>query len=167
MGMFDYLRCEYVLPNPEAQEFEFQTKDLECQMARYLITATGQLVEHATRTESVPEEERPYFGTDKWNDESEIYKLIGCVRSVPVGDIVIQHHGDIFFYETRGILEDDSIAPYLGGYDGNEEFGGWIVRNAAGERVKAKSVTTFEYQARFTNGRVEWIKRVEDDGNTT
>lgn len=29
MGMFDYIECNYPLPNSEAQNLEFQTKDNE------------------------------------------------------------------------------------------------------------------------------------------
>lgn len=125
MGMFDYLRCDYPLPEPEAQEFEFQTKDLDCWLEHFLITDQGQLI-----------------------------------RQIAYGDhaanAIIEHHGDIFFYETKAVLEDGSLA-YLGGHDGE-----WIARNQNGERVKAAGIRTYEYQARFTNGKVEWVKRVSD-----
>lgn len=41
--MFDYLKCNYPLPNPEAQDFEFQTKDLESTMSHYLITEEANI----------------------------------------------------------------------------------------------------------------------------
>lgn len=48
MGMFDVIHCEYELPgNPPAfaKNAEFQTKDLECLLCRYTITADGRLVQ--------------------------------------------------------------------------------------------------------------------------
>lgn len=45
MGMYDYVICEYPLPgNPPEWAKEFQTKDLDCQMDTYTITADGRLV---------------------------------------------------------------------------------------------------------------------------
>jgi hypothetical protein len=45
MGMFDYLRCEYPLPAPNAQALDYQTKDTGAQyMDTYVITAEGRLV---------------------------------------------------------------------------------------------------------------------------
>jgi len=46
MGMFDYIRCEYPLPgNPPAcfQGAAYQTKDLDCDLKTYVITAEGKL----------------------------------------------------------------------------------------------------------------------------
>ena len=48
MGLFDSVRCEYPLPGTPpacAAGAEFQTKDLNCYMLRYTITADGRLVE--------------------------------------------------------------------------------------------------------------------------
>ena len=43
MSLFDTLQCDYPLPDPEFQHEEFQTKDLECTLERYRITADGRL----------------------------------------------------------------------------------------------------------------------------
>lgn len=46
MGLFDDVLCEYPLPEwPDGEEPSFQTKDLECAMLRYRITADGRLLE--------------------------------------------------------------------------------------------------------------------------
>jgi hypothetical protein len=47
MGLFDTLECDFPLPDPEYQDLEFQTKDLECFMERYSITRDGRLLKHA------------------------------------------------------------------------------------------------------------------------
>lgn len=44
MGMFDEIICEYPLPtHPELQNAVFQTKDLDCTLARNTITKEGRL----------------------------------------------------------------------------------------------------------------------------
>ena len=45
MGMFDYIRCEYPMPEGYewAQKVEFQTKDLECQLDYYTIDKSGRI----------------------------------------------------------------------------------------------------------------------------
>ena len=50
MGLFDTIHCKYPLPDPRLQAEEFQTKDLECGMESYTITADGRLVRHARRS---------------------------------------------------------------------------------------------------------------------
>jgi len=44
MGMFDTLKCNFPLPNKEAQDKEFQTKELRCEMDQLEITSGGRLV---------------------------------------------------------------------------------------------------------------------------
>jgi len=92
--MFDNLRCEYPLPDPEVQDEIFQmahldnkTKDMDCFMDNYTITRDGYLILHQVRHEEVPEEERPYFGKPEWKDP--LHQLCGCIRSIPVGDVKI------------------------------------------------------------------------------
>jgi len=48
MGLFDTVKCKYPLPNPKHQDLEFQTKDLECLLGEYTITADGRLLRHAS-----------------------------------------------------------------------------------------------------------------------
>ena len=125
MGMFDYIRCEYPLPDTEVQEQVFQTKSLDSALERYTITRDGRLILHQVRYESVPEAERRYYGTPEWETDP-IVRSFGCTRSIQVGDVEVPHHGDIIFYTSIGTGQDHQ----------------W-----------------FEYRARFTKGRVQWIKR--------
>jgi hypothetical protein len=127
MGLFDEIRCEYPLPDKEVQEQVFQTKSLDNALDQYIITGDGRLILHQVRYESVPEEERPYYGTPEW-ESNPILQSCGCMSTVPVGDVEVPHHGDIIFYT--------SIGP-------NHQW--------------------FEYRARFTEGRVQWVKR-ESEG---
>jgi hypothetical protein len=129
MGMFDELTCEYPLPDGEVQEDLFQTKSLDCTLDHYTITKDGRLILHKVRYESVPEEERPYDGTSEWK-EPTASQLMGSLRSVPVGDVVIPYHGYIRFYT------------YVG-------------KHPAGE--------LFEYLAKFTDGRLVEMRRVQED----
>lgn len=43
MGLFDTLRCDYPVPDPEFQKAEFQTKDLGCALQHYCIDRKGRL----------------------------------------------------------------------------------------------------------------------------
>lgn len=45
MGMFDYVRCEASIPNPEVMDDDnrYQTKDTECLLDEYRIDRHGQL----------------------------------------------------------------------------------------------------------------------------
>lgn len=64
MGMFDHVVCQYPLPNlpKEGKEWMFQTKDMECNLWVYTITASGQLIHDITQVETVPEDERKARG---------------------------------------------------------------------------------------------------------
>ena len=45
MGMFDYLRCRYPLPNPDHQDLEFQTKSFPGPaLEQFEITPDGRLL---------------------------------------------------------------------------------------------------------------------------
>jgi hypothetical protein len=58
MGMFDHVRCRYPLPDPEAQELEYQSKSTPAQaLDNYVITPDGNLLheEYDTRMEESAE----------------------------------------------------------------------------------------------------------------
>ena len=104
MGMFDTLRCDYPLPDPEFQERTFHTNDLGCLLDHYRIDTDGRL-RQIRRKLHVPRDDR-------------------AVRQAPESEDT-HYHGDLRFYA-----------------------------NTAKEQV--------EYQARFTHGVVEWIRRQKD-----
>lgn len=99
MGMFDTIHCEYPLPEAKHQSLVFQTKNLECLLDTYTITADRRLVRHARRG---------------WRKETD-------------HDVEWPLHGDIRFYTSK-----------------DKE---WI-----------------EYVARFTHGRVEWVRPLAEAG---
>ena len=101
MSMFDNIQCEYPLPDtgyPVSPGHTFQTKSLGRALDEYTITADGRLILNKVRWESVPDEERPYYGTPEW--ENVWAKLAGSLRTVPVGDEEVLYHGDVYFYDV-------------------------------------------------------------------
>lgn len=127
MGMFDNVKCEYPLPDTpeEVQTGPFQTKSFGDgftggYMNNYTITEDGQLVLHEESWELLPEEERPYYGKPEW-DKDPLFQIMGCMKRVPIGDKIIEHHGVI------------SISGDYG---------------------------RFEYEIKFTDGKVAGIKRI-------
>jgi hypothetical protein len=92
--MYDEVAIEHPMPDGAVHDGKFQTKELDRLMENYTITSDGRLVLHSVRKEFIPEEERPYYGTEEW-DESPMAKLFGCVRSIPIGDVEIDFHGDL------------------------------------------------------------------------
>jgi len=44
MGLYDYIRVEYALPGRPEWAGDFQTKDLDCCMDRFTITADGRFL---------------------------------------------------------------------------------------------------------------------------
>jgi hypothetical protein len=53
MGLFDTVHCNLPLPDPNHQDLEYQTKDLERLLDIYTITAEGRMIRHArTRAKS-------------------------------------------------------------------------------------------------------------------
>jgi hypothetical protein len=130
--MFDYLLCEYPLPDTApkwiTEKTLWQTKDTDAQyMENYTITKEGRLIHHSVLYENVPENERPYWGKPEW-ETSKVLQLCGCIRSVPNGDIDTNHHGDL----------------HIGAMSGSQPY------------------VFYDLIVRFTNGRVEWIKEVKE-----
>lgn len=78
MGMFDHIKCEYQLPNPEVQSEIFQSKDFDCLMDMYTITRDGILVCRK-------------YNLDGFDDkDKEMFKE----------DILVPYHGYIRFYTS-------------------------------------------------------------------
>ena len=114
MGMFDYLKCEYQLPDEKAQNALFQTEDTNAQyMERYTLTREGRLIHHTVRYEQVPQEERPYPNAKP----DDMRYWIGSIRSVPTGDEDTEFHGSLCFYtdldgewfEYIALLKDGNV----------------------------------------------------------
>jgi hypothetical protein len=87
MGLYDYLRCEYPLPEGAPVD-GYQTKDTPAQfLERYTITADGRLMERRVELEWIDDPGRGLIG--------------GYFAAVPgTGEWVeIPLHGDLWFYD--------------------------------------------------------------------
>ena len=91
MGMYDNLSCAVPLPDGYTGG-GFQTKDLDCILARVEIRADGTLWIERFNQEVVPETERPY------PNETGILALVGMLRSVNVRWEQVRLHGILNFY---------------------------------------------------------------------
>lgn len=139
MGVFDTVECLYPLPEgyEHLQEDSFQTKSLYSTLDTYTINRKGRLIHHRPQYEEVPEEEREYYGTEKWNEKSAglgfIWRTFGAHRLVEMLYHDEEWHGDISIYTHRGTHEE-------------------------------KTFEWFEFTIRFTHGEVEWIRRSDVRG---
>jgi len=82
MSLFDTLQCDYPLPDLEFQHEHFQTKDLNCLLSRYLITADGRLWWLRQGVDPFSEDTPPSAPADKVEDRN--------------------YHGDFSFYTHAG-----------------------------------------------------------------
>ncbi len=132
MGMFDYLRCGYSLPDPDYQDALFQTKDFDCALETYTITKEGILLAHRITYKTATEEEllaaiEARADLNRMEKSLCLREMIGYGSVIPdkEWDELLSYHGDIYFYDF-----DKS----------------------------GKGLVTFK--ARFTEGRVMYIVKV-------
>jgi len=102
MGMFDNIKCEYPLPDKPIGARNWQTKSFGDGMVggfmdNYTITPEGKLILHKCTYETVPEEERPYYGTPDW-DKNLLMQICGSMKSTPLEDEDQEYHGVINIY---------------------------------------------------------------------
>jgi len=104
MGMYDNVKCEYPLPDTLAsvQTDVFQTKSFGDGftggfMDDYTITKDGELIFHKVAWELVEEKDRPYYGKPEW-DKNPLMQVAGSMKTIPLGDEIIEHHGVINIY---------------------------------------------------------------------
>lgn len=100
MGMYDAIRCDYPLPDPELQDAEFQTKDLGQTLSRYRITADGRLclsrevVDIFDEGHRAPHREEPRSMEDKrYHGDINFYTYVGEQR--------VEYHARF----THGVIE--------------------------------------------------------------
>jgi hypothetical protein len=100
MGMFDDVYCEADLPpgNPESER-SFQTKSLCNCLDRFTITKEGRLILHSVRYESTGERG---FG-------------MPLMKSIPVGDVDTEYHGDIQLLGRAGDCLVEYVARFTHG----------------------------------------------------
>lgn len=108
MGMFDYVQCDYPLPDGQIAEGPvFQTKDFNCFMDIVRITREGRVILQATHYEDVPKAERP----EPDAPDSSLMAMRGCIRRVVDSEYDAEFHGDMHFYD----LEREFIARFTEG----------------------------------------------------
>lgn len=152
MGMFDNLRVDSPLPDAEYQDRTFQTKSLECSLSDYTITHDGRLVLRQVEWEETPEQERPYYGTEEW-ERGGIVRFFGLLREKSAQNVILDDfHGDIIFYATVN-------APDHAVFAINFREGTTSVFEADGTTTPIEPVVVY-YKARFTDGRLQWIRRI-------
>jgi hypothetical protein len=95
MGMFDEIRVEHILPGEtEITDTWYQTKSLENVMARYVITAKGELYEDRWDYEWV--EDSNHFLKGYLNKIEDSYRR----------EYLTNFHGDIIFYTSKPMNEN-------------------------------------------------------------
>jgi hypothetical protein len=144
MGLFDTLTCHYPLPGlSDPTSIQFQTTDLECSLGDdYTITREGRLIKHHKEYEECPEKQRPYYGTPQWNNW--FGPLAGSLR-VTAGserDIDTNYHGWLHFY---------------GGHTGELRM---IDPHTGRDQLHPEACELFEYRAKFTDGKIVELVRV-------
>ena len=91
MGMFDYVTCQYPLPGlADSSAMEFQTKDFDCQMETYKISATGRLLKETYHIED---------RSDPNALAGSLKSILGCATRVKDGEVDLNFHGVLNFYD--------------------------------------------------------------------
>ncbi len=99
MGMFDYLKCKYPLPDASDNDLEYQTKDTPAQfLDNYEIRADGSLWHLDYDIDKVCVTERSFGITDwptlTWKSGSSITMLFSIVRGMTSGWIMRRRRWD-------------------------------------------------------------------------
>ncbi len=85
MGMFDYIQCNFPLPDGNKRD-DFQTKSLDCLMQNYVITENGQLQVEVIHWETTL-------------IEHKLKKMVDCVNYVNLTGIVNYYGG----HDSNGV----------------------------------------------------------------
>jgi hypothetical protein len=141
MGLFDYIECEHPLPGlPDPKSVQFQTKDTDEQhLCTYKITPEGRLLyRKVTRTEDRSPKDAP---------PGSLMSLCGCATPVEWEWVDTNYHGILNFYGNKntGEIRVISLQPETFGQDLNHP----------------EETEWFEYDAKFTDGQLVEVKRIE------
>ncbi len=123
MGVYDTIKSDYPLPDPEYQDVEFQTKDLNRTLDRYRITADGRLRRLLRRIDLFAKDTHSLDAAGKEED--------------------MNYHGELCFYTDtdKGWLEYRARFTH-----GNLE---WILRPGEAEPVSADSLERLARDTRY------------------
>lgn len=142
MGLYDNIQIEHEVELPDLDDPPrggWQTKSFDepC-MRTYKITNDGRLLKEQIETEIVPEEERPEYDESIEGFETDMDRWFGMLERETVGWDDTEFHGIMTFYRSLTV-------------EGNEPS----LFQSGQERE------WFEYQAKFTDGILESIKRLD------
>lgn len=115
MGMFDDIKCEYPLPDAEAQGETFQTKDLDCLLDTFTITKEGRLMYHAYDTLIVPEDERTLCKGIPPEKRTELQKTCGMFGRKNERLEDENYHGYLRFYTSINGVQYEYMAKFTDG----------------------------------------------------
>ncbi|MFB6296237.1 MAG: hypothetical protein ABEH66_05260 [Halobacteriales archaeon] len=127
MGLFDRIELPVDLSLPgldaDPSTVEWQTKTIDKPaLRRFRLTRDGRLLQEETHGETVPEEARPYYGTDKWDELA----FVGSIRTVHEGWTERRYHGIVEFHASL----DERFARYEARFTDGRLTG---VRDVSGE----------------------------------
>ena len=132
--MFDKIRCEQPLPDGWQPAEPMQTKDFDCELVEYVITADGRLLCDRGQPKELPTEYLEY-------------------------PAAFSH-----FNEIADSRSDREAKMMDTGFDGTVHFGGWEVIGYESSNIDARHTTlgprgkpiykTHDYRAKFVGGRL-------------
>lgn len=170
MSMFNTVVCEYKLPDPEVQNYLFQTKNLfENVLDEYTITSLGTIIWHKKEYEETPEKERPNWGKPEWDMPAG--KLMGCMRVKKQTNIEMDFTGMFNFYtyivdvETWKAIKEKVVMPDVEVADNPEDIFE-NVNDRVAEQVydlidDCDAFTWYEYEVEFVDGKLVRLDKVK------
>jgi hypothetical protein len=163
MGMFNTVVCKYELPDPDVQNYLFQTKNLfENVMDEYTITSSGTIIWNKKEYEETPEEERPNWGKPEWDGPAG--KLFGCMRVKKQTNIEMDFTGSFNFYtyiideEIWKTIKEAVVMPDVEAEDELEGLFNRVI-NRVTEQVddlidNYDAFVWYEYEVEFVDGKL-------------
>lgn len=146
MGMFDYIRCHYKLPDGFTDDIEYQTKDTDEQfLCHYTITEAGRLILHSERYEETPKEKRPFQNAP----EDSPLTFFGAMTRVQVEDIEVPFHGALTFY--TGNHSGSSAKGYITPDDSHGWWREYTALFDRGQLLKIEGGLTMDEQSPITH----------------
>jgi hypothetical protein len=135
MGMFDEIKCLYPLPGATKEVQEGVFQTKDFDNAMDNYTITED--GRLILHEKVYEHvpEEERPYYGKPEWEKPIFRIFGCLKSTPIGDKEIPYHGYINIYTTCSFFSGDPYAEW------------------------------FEYEIKFTDGKVESVERLKNNVN--
>lgn len=146
--MYDSVVVEDGVDLPELENHPnqgWQTKDFEKSLNIYKINSDGRLLKEKYTMEYVEEEERPNYNEEIGGFENEWEKAFGMMQKESEGWEELDFHGIFSFYQSLQIKEPEKVE---------------------GDNINVvvrEPEEWFCYEAKFTDGELMNVKRIETD----